>query len=97
MSVGAYRSRFGLGVGWYFCRCAIGFVIGAGGACVGLLCGGHLAPFFFPYFLRILRPGVVISEWLGPAPIWTLGLGGVGHGLYSVRITNYFCQGGADD
>lgn len=53
--------------------------------------------FFSLYFLRILRLGVVISEWLGPAPIWPLGLGGVGRGLYSVCTTKNFCQGGADD
>lgn len=89
-SVGAYRSRFGLGVGWYFCRCAIRFVIGAGGLALGCYVVVMLR-LFFPYFLRILRLGVVISEWLGPAPIWTLGLGGVGCRLYSVRITKNFC------
>lgn len=53
--------------------------------------------FFFLYFLRILRLGVVISEWLGPAPIWSLGVGGVGRRLYSVRITKDFCSSGVGD
>lgn len=56
MSVGAYRSRFGLGVGWYFCRCAIGFVIGAGGLALGCYVVVILRLFFSHTFCAYFDP-----------------------------------------
>lgn len=73
-SVGAYRSRSGLGAWWYFCRCAVRFVIGEGAFDS---CFMVVLVRLFSLFLRILRLGLVISEWLGPAPIWPLGLDSV--------------------
>lgn len=63
-------------MGWYFCRSAVRCVIGKDGLRWVVMWSSFCAVLL----LRISTgddSGLVISEWLGPGPIWPLSLGGV--------------------